>query len=143
MTHAIRYLEANGTEVFDSNITAEIQASYFQLMEEHVHIEVWDKNAILLNTFLGYDSLLLHDVANGSMRHSLDIYDKIERDGPHKKLVCTLTFKMVFEEIWDFLLKFLDWRTSNLENEHDDKKQSINPRIDVKLDHKQAIVKSI
>ena len=83
-----------------------------------MHIEVWDSNRIMLNTFLGYESLLLLDVANGNMRQSINIYDKCERDGRALRLVCTLNFKLVFEEFWDFLLKFLDWRTSNLVNEH-------------------------
>ena len=68
MTHVLRYLEPGMTEVFSSVIESSIQSSYFQLMEEHVHIEVWDKNGFLLNSWLGYESLLLFDVANGNMR---------------------------------------------------------------------------
>ena len=108
-------------------------------MEEHAHIEVWDKNGFFLNTFLGYESLLLLDVAGGNVRQSVNIYDKMEHDEKGTKLVCTLNFKMVFEEIWDFYLKFLDWRTSNLENELSNTKQTINPRIEIILDDKNAI----
>lgn len=40
--------------------------SYNQLRHEQFHIEVWDKAAWTLNTFLGYESMLLEDVANGN-----------------------------------------------------------------------------
>jgi len=46
----------------------------------------------------------------------VNIYDKIERDGEFTKLKCTLNFKLVFEEVWDYMIKFIDWRTSNLDN---------------------------
>jgi hypothetical protein len=43
------------------------------------------------------------------------IFDKIERDDDKVgSLKWTLNFKIVFEEIWDFYLKFRDWRTTNL-----------------------------
>ena len=87
--------------------------------------------------------MLLLDVANGNMRQSINIYDKIERDGPHHKLVCTLNFKLVFEEFWDFLLKFLDWRTSNLTNDLRLERQNINPKIEIELDSKAAIRSSV
>jgi hypothetical protein len=48
-------------------------------MEEHFHIEVWDKANWSLNTFVGYESLLLHDVANGPVKQNLKIYDKTEK----------------------------------------------------------------
>ena len=37
-----------------------------------------------LNTFLGYESLRLLDVASGPMNQSVNIYDKIEREGEFK-----------------------------------------------------------
>lgn len=49
-------------------------------MEEHFHIEVWDKAAWSLNTFVGYESLLLHDVANGPVKQNFKIYDKTEKN---------------------------------------------------------------
>jgi hypothetical protein len=48
-------------------------------MEEHFHIEVWDKANWSLNTFVSYESLLLHDVANGPVKQNLKIYDKTEK----------------------------------------------------------------
>jgi hypothetical protein len=48
-------------------------------MEEHFHIEVWEKANWSLNTFVSYESLLLHDVANGPVKQNLKIYDKTEK----------------------------------------------------------------
>jgi hypothetical protein len=48
-------------------------------MEEHFHIEVCDKANWSLNTFVSYESLLLHDVANGPVKQNLKIYDKTEK----------------------------------------------------------------
>jgi hypothetical protein len=42
--------------------------SYNQLSREHFHVEVWDKATWTLNTFLGYESILLADVANGMIK---------------------------------------------------------------------------
>jgi len=40
--------------------------------------------------------------------------------------MATLNFNIFFEEIWDFYLTFLDWKTTNLEKE-EDKNLTINP----------------
>ena len=45
---------------------------------------------------------------------------------------------MYFEEIWDFYMQFVDWRTTSLKKDGD-KKLQINPSIDVKLKTKDAI----
>lgn len=48
---------------------------------------------------------------------------------------------MVFEEIWDFLLKFTDWRSSSLENELS--KKQVNPQILIELNSRQSIRKEV
>jgi hypothetical protein len=73
------------------------------LMEEHLHIEVWDYNRIWFNNYIGYESISLLSLADGSVRWSLNIYDKIETAG-EGSLKCALTFKINFEEKWDFYL---------------------------------------
>jgi hypothetical protein len=78
-------------------------------MEEHFHIEVWDKANWSLNTFVGYESLLLHDVANGPVKQNLKIYDKTEKSGIQTKEMCNLSFNLNFEEVWDFKLKFIEF----------------------------------
>ena len=78
-------------------------------MEEHFHIEVWDKANWSLNTIVGYESLLLHDVANGPVKQNLKIYDKTEKTGIQTKEMCNLSFNLNFEEVWDFKLKFIEF----------------------------------
>lgn len=55
--------------------------SYNQLKHEHFHIEVWDKAAWSLNTFIGYESLSLIEVVNGNIKQNLKISDKTEKNG--------------------------------------------------------------
>ena len=139
MTHVINLLERQAEAVFESVLRADLEASYFQLMEQHIHVEVWDASRLKLNTYLGYESLRLLDVAGGSNRQTLSIYNKMERDGEIEGgKVCTLSFKLVFEELWHFLLRFLDFRTSNLEDQHN-LQRTINPKITVTMKDKQAI----
>jgi hypothetical protein len=85
-------------------------------MEEHLHIEVWDYNRIWFNTYIGYESLDLVSIVSGSFQRTVNVYDRIDADaqGPLK---CTLQFKIIFEEQWDFYLKFMDWRSTNIEDE--------------------------
>ena len=76
---------------------------------------MWDYNRIYMNSFVGYESLLLSEIADGTVRQTIQIYDKIEKDDDNiGKLKCTLSFKCVLEEIWDFYLTFRDWKTTNL-----------------------------
>ena len=129
-TDKLSYLDAGGQQTFEAKIECTLQASYFQLLEEHLHIEVWDSSRFFLNTFLGYESVQLLDVAQGSINQSVNVYDKIERDGEFKKLMCTLNFKLVFEEIWDYMIKFIDWRTSNLEDRFQERPSPVNPKLE-------------
>ena len=109
-------------------------------MEQHLHIEVWNSSGLFLNTFIGYESLKMIDVAQGSINQQVNIYDKIERDGEYKQLKCSLNFKLVVEEIWDYMVKFIDWRTSNLENRDNEvAKMTINPKLEFNLTSKNVI----
>lgn len=67
VTDVIKYLEPNSTQVFTSRISNKIECSYFQLLEEHIHIELWDAERWFLNRFLGYESLRLIDVVQGNI----------------------------------------------------------------------------
>ena len=72
-------------------------------MEQHVHIEVWNYNLIYFNTYIGYESLELISLVSDSVRQTVNIYDKMEKAG-EGPLKCTLSFKFVIEEVWDFYL---------------------------------------
>jgi hypothetical protein len=69
----------------------ELKLSYNQLSEEHMHIEVWDRSVWTLNTFVGYESLPLIDVASGPIKQTLKIFDKTEKNGISTQQMCELT----------------------------------------------------
>jgi len=110
----LRFLEAGQSRLFKTVIDTEFRASYFQLQEQRLHIEVWDKENFWLNRFLGYMSIPLIDIVNGSFRQSASLA-VVDNKGV-TKTNAELTFSIYFEEIWDFHLTFLDWKTSNLTN---------------------------
>ena len=84
LTEKISYLDAGTQANFESKIEVVYQASYFELMEQHLHIEVWNANRFFLNTFIGYESVKMLDISQGSVIQQINIYDKIERDGEYK-----------------------------------------------------------
>ena len=51
----------------------------------------------------------------------------------------TLNFKLVLEEIWDYMIKFIDWRSSNLENRFEEKAASVNPKLEFNLSSPNVI----
>ena len=86
---------------------------------------------------MGYESIELMAIADGTTRQIVNIYDKIDKAG-EGALKCTLSFKIVFEEIWDFYLQFLDWRITNLEDQNS--KKSINPQLSLKIQSRNSLV---
>lgn len=121
MTEQIPYLDGNSKQAFQTRIEVTFTASYFELMEQHLHIELWNSSRFFLNTYIGYESLNLLGIAGGSIAQQVIICDKIERDGEFKSQKVQLNFKLYFEEVWDYMIKFIDWRTSNLENRFEEK----------------------
>ena len=98
--------------------------SYNQLSREHFHVEVWDKATWTLNTFLGYESILLADVANGMIKQQLRIFDKTEKNGISTQEICSLTLLLNFEEVWSFKLNFYDFRTTDLTDRNQTQKEA-------------------
>jgi len=45
--------------------------------------------------------------------------------------VAAVSFTIYFEEIWDFYLTFMDWKTSSIEKE--DKNMQFSPFVEIKL----------
>ena len=46
---------------------------------------------------------------------------------------CTLNFKLVFEEVWDYMINFIDWRSSNLEDRHNPRPGQLNPKLEFNM----------
>lgn len=67
-TDVIKFLDVNDSQIFKTEIDTEHRASYFQLMEERLHMELWDRNGIWLNKFVGYLSIPILDIVSGSVK---------------------------------------------------------------------------
>ena len=80
LTDVLHKLENDSDGLFQHNQMSEIVASYFMLEEQHLHIEVWEANKLYFNTYIGYESLRLYDIATGSVTQEVSICDKLERD---------------------------------------------------------------
>lgn len=99
-------------------------------MRERLHIEVWSANGLGLNHFIGVASIPLVDIVSGPFRQSVSIYP-FGDDVAHRVLAI-VNFNLVFEEVWDFNLTFMDWKTGSLEKERD-KALVINPSLELKV----------
>ena len=130
-------MEKEESKVFETEIGTEFRASYFQLMEQRLHIELWDKERVWLNKFLGYASIPLINIVEGNFRQIIFIQEPVP-DGKAYKQMAIITFDIYFEEIWDFYLTFMDWKATNLQKE-DDKSLVLNPSVQLTLKSDQAL----
>lgn len=80
---------------------------------------------------MGYTSIPFMEIATGNFKQSVVIKEQVA-DGKSFRNMANINFNIVFEEIWDFYLTFLDWKASSLKNELD-KDLMINPSIELKL----------
>lgn len=140
ITDVVSNLECNKSKLFRMHIKCHVKMSYNQLSHEHFHVEVWDKATWTLNTFLGYESILLADVANGMIKQQLRIFDKTEKNGISNQEVCTLSLLLNFEEMWQYKLNFYDFRTTDLTDRNRQKSKEsgklseIKPRLKITLE---------
>ncbi|TNV87010.1 hypothetical protein FGO68_gene4983 [Halteria grandinella] len=136
-TDCLRGLESGGERTFTTEILTEYRASYFQIMRERLQIELWTSGGgLFLNNFIGIASIPLLDIASGSFKQTVQIYP-FGDDVAHRVLA-TISFNIIFEEIWDFHLTFVDWKTSSLEKEKD-KSLVINPSVELKIISRNAL----
>jgi hypothetical protein len=96
--------------------------------QERLHIEVWDYESFFLNKFVGYCSIPLIDIVDGSMIQFVQCFAYTDGFKPGK-LMASINMKISLAEIWDFKLDFMDWKTSSLLNLEDKgkEKKSVNP----------------
>jgi len=106
-TEVIESVEPLNRVPFDKIIELEMRMSYAMINAQKLMIEIWDHNSFFMNTILGYTTINLFDVVNGDINFSFDIQRK---EGRRSFPVCTLDFKCIFQEIWDFKLSFVNWK---------------------------------
>lgn len=113
------------------------------MSQQHLHIEVWDKAAWSLNTFVGYESVPLIEIASGPIKQNLKIFDKTEKHGISTQQVCELTFQLNFEEIWDFRLSFHDFKATDLTYRGTQKwNKKLNPKLRIRLESDSILSRS-
>ena len=60
-----------------------------------------------------------------------------------QRQVASVSFSILFEEIWDFTLTFMDWKASKaLHTEKESKSTLMNPSVSLKLVSKRALKQS-
>lgn len=56
--------------------------------------------------------------------------------------MAAVSFTIYFEEIWDFYLTFMDWKTSSIEKEQD-KDMQFSPSVEIKLTSENSIADTV
>ena len=67
------------------------------------------------------------------------IFEKMAKEDPMTNPKVQLEFKLIFEEIWDFKVVFIDWRTSSLQNINK-QKDNVSPKVIIQMKDKQALI---
>jgi len=72
-TDLLTLVEPNeNNRFFVTEIISEYRASYFDLMQLHLHEELWNSvGGLFLNRFMGYTSIPLIEIANGKFKQGL------------------------------------------------------------------------
>lgn len=74
---------------------------------------MWNWNGWQLNNFFDLKSLEIEEVVQSEDLHFEMIFQR-EMKGGKKFNTMRVRLKMAFEEIWDYVFYFMEWRTSQL-----------------------------
>ena len=90
--------------VYSNSYDIELRDSVINLMRQNLILQLWEYNTWLPNTNRGVGMISLFDIIKGS------IYRNISIQG------IKVSFKIVFQELWDFELSFEDWSLTNIKH---------------------------
>lgn len=107
-------LEYKKCREFHTSIRHEHFASYFNILEQHLRIDVWDWEKWGINSYLARVEVPLQELASGNVSQEHVV---CQVTGKKKKNLCKVRFQCLFQEIWDFFLTLSDWSVSNIMNE--------------------------
>jgi hypothetical protein len=113
-TEVMEILQVDKRLKFEKEFNIEIRDSIINLMRQNLIIECWDYNTFKLNNFQGFSMIELMKIIRGSIYQSVVISKKVPGDGFNMKPVGKIEFKIIFQEIWDFVLTFEDWSATNV-----------------------------
>ena len=119
-SNVIKNLNSNDSGLFTTHISTEFRATYYEIMRNRLHFEIWTWNNWGLNRFLAIKSIPLLDVVTGSINREIYL---VKQKDKKQEGIANLTFKVKFEEIWDFSVTMQDWQVDDLKK-HNDKKSS-------------------
>lgn len=88
--------------IYSNSYAIELRDSIINLMRQNLILQLWEYNTWLPNTSRGTGMISLFDIIKGS------IYRNITIQG------VKVSFKIVFQELWDFELSFEDWSLTNI-----------------------------
>lgn len=110
----MKFLEPGDSRFCQRAIDTRYYASYFQLEQERLHIELWDAQPIWkLNEFKAYCSVPLIDIVDGPLMQTVKCQEYTDGFKPGR-VVATINMMVNLSEIWDFKLDFMDWKTTSL-----------------------------
>lgn len=136
-------LDINTRVKFEKEIHIELRDSIISLSKQNLLIECWDYNTFKLNNFQGFVLIDLMKIIRGSVYQSANILQKVPtgEGGFLNKPLCKVEFQIFFQEIWDFVLSFEDWSSTNLNYAFNVESKELQPSIDFKLS-KGKMIKS-
>lgn len=105
---------------FQCELEAEFRASYAQIEQEIMHVELWNYQTCGINILKGIESKPLLEIVKGDVNMVWNIKIKV---GKAESQYARILMKCVFQEIWDFYMTFRDWRIIELLPDKKKKKQ--------------------
>jgi hypothetical protein len=137
-SNVIKNLNDKESGLFTAHISTEFRGTYYEIIRNRLHFEIWTWNTYGLNTFLALKSLSLHDVVTGSINR--DMY-MTRQNGKKIEPIANISFKIKFEEIWDFSVVMLDWQVDDVKRQLGKKTQdSIDTFCRVSLTNGKTIL---
>lgn len=97
---------------FNKIINTEMRMSYSMINNQSIMIELWDYNSFLMNNIVGYTTVRIIDIVDGGVNVTLEINFK-SKPRARPQLQAIVEFKIIFQEIWDYKISFLNWKLEN------------------------------
>ena len=85
-SNVIKNINDNESDEFATHIDTEVRSTYYEIMRNRLHFEIWTWNNWELNKFLAIKSLPLLDIVSGSINRHLH-FRKVD-DRRKEKSIC-------------------------------------------------------
>jgi hypothetical protein len=93
-------------------IDIEMRMSYSMVTKQKMMVEVWDYYPIWMNEIQCYSTVPLISIVDGDCNVSLELCKRAGKKRPEPFVI--VDFKCTFQEIWDFKLNFLNWKSTSI-----------------------------